>query len=162
MRHSVPLLMTAGTVRHTIQTRGLAVFRSRAQAMDLPLSSPKIAMPRYIASILACFFIAIAVAGVVVPGLPTVPFLLLAAWFSARGSERLHKWLYAHPHLGRLLIDWETQKAISRRSKVIAVLMMLASWVVMYQHIDSPWMLAGITLLFISVAAYLVSRREPG
>jgi uncharacterized protein len=152
----------AGTVRHTTQTHGLTDSRRRAQAIGLPHSSPKIAMPRYIASILACFFIAIAVAGVVVPGLPTVPFLLLAAWFSARGSERLHKWLYAHPHLGRLLIDWETQKAISRRSKVIAVLMMLASWVVMYQHIDSPWMLAGITLLFISVGAYLVSRREPG
>jgi uncharacterized membrane protein YbaN (DUF454 family) len=119
-------------------------------------------MPRYIATILACFFIGIAAVGVVLPGLPTVPFLLLAAWFSARGSERLHKWLHAHPHLGRLLIDWETQKAISRKSKVTAVLMMLASWVVMYQHIDSRWMLAGITLLFISVAAYLVSRREPG
>ena len=96
------------------------------------------------------------------PGLPTVPFLLLAAWFSARGSERLHKWLYAHPHLGRLLIDWETQRAISRRSKVIAVLMMLASWVLMYRHIDSAWMLAAIALLFASVAAYLVSRPEPG
>ena len=98
----------------------------------------------------------------VLPGLPTVPFLLLAAWFSARGSERLHKWLYAHPHLGKLLIDWETQKAISRRSKVIAVLMMLVSWVVMYRHIDSAWMLAGIALLFASVAAYLISRPEPG
>jgi uncharacterized membrane protein YbaN (DUF454 family) len=119
-------------------------------------------MPRYIASILACFFIAIALAGVVLPGLPTVPFLLLAAWFSARGSERLHKWLYAHPHLGRLLIDWETQKAISRKSKVIAVLMLLVSWVVMYQHINNAWMLAGVTLLFTSVAVYLVSRREPG
>jgi uncharacterized membrane protein YbaN (DUF454 family) len=91
-----------------------------------------------------------------------VPFLLLAAWFSARGSERLHRWLYAHPHLGRLLIDWETQKAISRRSKVIAVLMMLASWVVMYGYIDSAWILAGIAFLFVTVAAYLVSRPEPG
>jgi len=118
-------------------------------------------MPRYVATILACFFIAIAVAGVVLPGLPTVPFLLLAAWFSARGSERLHKWLHAHPLLGRLLIEWETQQAISRRSKVIAVLMLLASWIVMYRHIDSVWMLAGITLLFASVAVYLVSRREP-
>jgi uncharacterized membrane protein YbaN (DUF454 family) len=118
-------------------------------------------MPRVVASLLACLFLALALAGVVVPGLPTVPFLLLAAWFSARGSERLHKWLYAHPYLGRLLIDWETRKAISRKSKVIAVLMLLVSWVVMYQHINNAWMLAGITLLFASVVAYLVSRREP-
>jgi hypothetical protein len=40
--------------------------------------------------------------------------------------------------------------------------MVLVSWVVMYQHIDSAWILAGITLVLASVAAYLVSRREPG
>jgi uncharacterized membrane protein YbaN (DUF454 family) len=124
--------------------------------------SQVVLVPRLVASIIACLFLTLAVVGVMLPGLPTVPFLLLAAWFSARGSERLHKWLYAHPHLGRLLIDWETQKAISRKSKVIAVLMLLASWIVMYRHITNAWTLAGITFLFASVAAYLVSRREPG
>jgi uncharacterized membrane protein YbaN (DUF454 family) len=49
--------------------------------------------------ILAYFFLALAIAGIFLPGLPTVPFLLLTAWFAARGSERLHRWLYAHPHL---------------------------------------------------------------
>ena len=118
-------------------------------------------MPRHIASFLACLFIALALLGVVVPGLPTVPFLLLAAWFSARGSVRLHKWLYAHPHLGRLLIDWETQKAISRKSKVVAVLMLLVSWVIMSRHVENAWILAGIGAMFTLVAAFLISRREP-
>jgi hypothetical protein len=124
--------------------------------------SQVVLVPRLFASIIACLFLLLAVVGVMLPGLPTVPFLLLAAWFSARGSERLHKWLYAHPQLGRLLIDWETQKAISRKSKVVAVLMLLASWVVMYRQVSSAWILAGITLLFASVATYLVTRREPG
>lgn len=127
-----------------------------------PAVSQVVRVPRLVASIIACFFLVLAVVGVMLPGLPTVPFLLLAAWFSARGSERLHRWLYAHPQLGKLLIDWETQRAISRRSKVIALLMLLVSWVVMYRHITSAWILAGVTLLFISVAVYLASRREPG
>lgn len=118
-------------------------------------------MPRYIALFFAYFFLVLGIIGVVLPGLPTVPFLLLAAWFSARGSERLHKWLYDHPRLGKLLIDWETQKAISRKSKVIAVIMLLVSWVVMHHQIGSSWILTGITFLFIAVAAYLLSRREP-
>lgn len=118
-------------------------------------------MARYIALFLAYFFLILALIGVVLPGIPTVPFLMLAAWFSAKGSERLHRWLYEHPHFGKLLIDWETQQAISRKSKVVAVLMLLVSLVVTYRHFNSVWALAGITLLFATVAAYLVSRPEP-
>ncbi|MCB1687042.1 MAG: YbaN family protein [Halioglobus sp.] len=118
-------------------------------------------MTRLAALVLAYLFLALAIVGVVLPGLPTVPFLLLAAWFSARGSERLHRWLYAHPHFGKLLIDWETQKAISRRTKVVAVIMLIASWVVMYHRVNSAWLLAGIAMLFIIIAAYLVTRPEP-
>ena len=118
-------------------------------------------MTRLAALVLAYLFLALAIVGVVLPGLPTVPFLLLAAWFSARGSERLHRWLYAHPHFGKLLIDWETQKAISRRTKVVAVIMLIASWVVMYHRVNSAWLLAGIAMLLIIIAAYLVTRPEP-
>lgn len=115
---------------------------------------------RFIALLLALFFLALAIVGIVLPGLPTVPFLLLAAWFSAKGSQRLHRWLYAHPVFGRLLSDWETHKAISRKSKVLAVLMLSLSWGLMYPHLNA-WGMAGISLLFICIAAFIVSRREP-
>lgn len=118
-------------------------------------------MARYIALFLAVFFLTLALLGLLLPGIPTVPFLLLAAWFSARGSERLHRWLYAHPVLGKPLIDWEAQRAVSRKSKVVAVSMLLMSWAVVYHHFDSGWIVAGFTLLFVAVAAYLSSRPEP-
>jgi uncharacterized membrane protein YbaN (DUF454 family) len=118
-------------------------------------------MARLVALILAYFFLVLAIVGMFLPGLPTVPFLLLTAWFAAKGSERLHSWLYAHPHLGKLLIDWEQQGAVSRTSKVIAVLMLITSWVVMYLRLDNVWGLAGIAVLFITIATYLVSRPEP-
>ncbi len=118
-------------------------------------------MTRLVALILAYFFLALAIAGVLLPGLPTVPFLLLTAWFAARGSESLHRWLYAHPHLGKLLIDWEREGAISRTSKVVAVPMLMASWFVMYHRVNSGWVLAGIGVLLIAIASYIVSRPEP-
>ena len=118
-------------------------------------------MTRLVTLILAYFFLVLAIVGMFFPGLPTVPFLLLTAWFAARGSERLHSWLYAHPHLGKLLIDWEQQGAVSRTSKVIAVLMLITSWIVMYHRLDNAWGLAGIAVLFVSIATYLVSRPEP-
>ena len=118
-------------------------------------------LSRWVALILAYLFLALALIGIVLPGLPTVPFLLLSAWFAAKGSERLHRWLYAHPHLGTLLIDWEQQGAISRSSKVIAVILLAASWGVMVMRIGNFWVMTGITVLFIAIIAFLLSRPEP-
>ncbi len=118
-------------------------------------------MTRFVALILAYFFLILALIGILLPGLPTVPFLLLTAWFSAKGSDRLHNWLYTHPKLGKLLIDWEQQGAISRTSKIIAVLLLTFSWVVMYQRIDNIWLITGMAVLFISIMVFLISRPEP-
>lgn len=116
---------------------------------------------RFIFFLLALFFLGLAIIGVFLPGLPTVPFLLLAAWCAARGSERLHRWIYAHPHLGKILIDWEKQKAISRSSKIAAVLMMAVSWVVMYLRVSEIWILLAVSILFVAVSLFLLSRPEP-
>ncbi len=118
-------------------------------------------MTRWVALLLAYFFLALALIGVVVPGLPTVPFLLLTAWFAARGSERLHRWLYAHPHFGKLLIDWEEQGAISRSSKVTAIVLITIGWVVLYLRVPNPWMVGGVTVILITVSAFLLTRPEP-
>ncbi len=118
-------------------------------------------MTRFAAMLLAYFFLALAIIGVLLPGLPTVPFLLLTAWFSAKGSDRLHRWLYSHPQMGKLLIDWEQQGAISRSSKIMAFLLLTLSWGIMYQRIDNGWVVAGLAVLFISVMVFLVSRPEP-
>lgn len=118
-------------------------------------------MTQLLSLVLAYFFLALSIVGVFLPGLPTVPFLLLTAWFAARGSVRLHSWLYAHPQLGRLLIDWEKQGAVSRSSKVLAVLMLITSWVVMYYRLNNAVLLAGLAVLFICIALFLLTRPEP-
>jgi uncharacterized membrane protein YbaN (DUF454 family) len=118
-------------------------------------------LTRWASLILAYTFLALAIVGVVLPGLPTVPFLLLTAWFAAKGSERLHRWLYAHPHLGKLLIDWEQQRAIPRRSKVAALVLLLVSWIIMYLRIDNAWVMIGLALMFTGIALFLASRPEP-
>lgn len=118
-------------------------------------------LTRWAALILAYFFLALAIIGIFLPGLPTVPFLLLTAWFAARGSERLHRWLYAHPQLGKLLINWEQQGAVSRSSKVVAGILLMVSWVTLLLNNANPWLMAGLAVLFISVMIFLISRPEP-
>jgi uncharacterized protein len=67
------------------------------------------------------------VAGVLLPLVPTTPFLLLAAFAFARSSPRLHNWLITHPHLGPPITDWRAHGAINRRAKIMAVLVMGAT-----------------------------------
>jgi uncharacterized protein len=122
---------------------------------------PAISVSRLPYAILAYLCVGLAMIGVVLPGVPTVPFLLLAAWAASRGSERLHGWLYAHPRFGQALIDWERNRAISRRTKVVTVILLATSWLIMYWRVDNPWLLAGLALLFTAVATFVLSRAEP-
>jgi len=62
--------------------------------------------------------------GVVLPGLPTTPFILLAAACYAKASPRLHGWLLNHRLTGPMLRDWETHRSLTRRNKIVAVVSM--------------------------------------
>ena len=63
--------------------------------------------------------------GVVLPGLPTTPFILLSAACYAKASPRLHQWLLNHRWFGPMLRDWESDRSLTRRTKTIAVVSML-------------------------------------
>ena len=66
--------------------------------------------------------LALGIAGVVLPLLPTTPFVLLSAYCFARSSPRLHGWLLGHKLFGPLISNWEQHRAIAPRAKLLAVL----------------------------------------
>lgn len=69
-------------------------------------------------------FVAIGAVGVVVPGLPTTPLLLLAAACFARSSPKLYRWLLANKTFGPLIEDYRAGRGVSARVKVSAISMM--------------------------------------
>lgn len=85
-------------------------------------------MTRFIWGILGGLALCLGAIGAVLPLLPTVPFLLLAAFFFARSSERLHQWLLTHPKFGAAIQDWNDRGAISKRAKIAATVSILASF----------------------------------
>lgn len=103
---------------------------------------------------------ALALAGVLVPLLPSTPFALVAVYAAARGSQRLHDRLRGHRILGPALRDWETGRAIATRAKALAIGMMAASGA-------AVWILApGVPALAASgcmlvVGTWLVTRPRP-
>ena len=64
--------------------------------------------------------------GVVVPGLPTTVFFIVAAACFSRSSPRFEQWVLNLPKIGRTVRDYRAGLGMPRRSKVIAVAMILA------------------------------------
>jgi len=81
---------------------------------------------RFLYASLGLICVALAVIGVVLPLLPTVPFLLLAAFFFANSSERLHSWILEHALFGPMINDWNTNRAIRPGAKKAATLSIAA------------------------------------
>lgn len=77
---------------------------------------------RYFWLILGISCVGFAAIGVVTPLLPTVPFLLLAAYFFSRSSERLHHWLLSHKVFGPLIVDWQTNGSIRPSAKKLSTI----------------------------------------
>lgn len=77
----------------------------------------------YIAGGFLC--VGMAYVGVVLPGLPTTPWVMMASYCFGRSSPRLQRWLRRAPAFGRLLRDWDEHRGIRRPVKVFAVLLIV-------------------------------------
>ncbi len=111
--------------------------------------------------LLAYTSLGLGIVGIVVPGLPTVPFVLLSAFAAARGSARLHAWLLAHRRFGPMIHDWQTQGAVSRRSKRLATITMLFCAAIMFLTAPKWWMAAIGSAIMATVSVWLWRRPEP-
>lgn len=73
---------------------------------------------------IAC--VAVGLLGIVVPVLPTTPFLLLAAFFFARSSPRWHRWLMANPLCGDYVRCYVERRAMRQRHKIVTLALLWA------------------------------------
>jgi uncharacterized membrane protein YbaN (DUF454 family) len=96
---------------------------------------------------LGILFVVIAAIGVVLPLLPTTPFLLLAAACFLKGSMRMHKWLLTNRVFGKYISDYRTGGGMAKRAKVTTLIML---WSVM---IYSSWFIVPILVAKILLLA---------
>lgn len=98
---------------------------------------------------LGVLFLVLAAAGVVLPLLPTTPFVLLAAGCFAKSSPRMHAWLLSSELFGPVLRNWEQNRCMPRRARRISLLMMIlvgGSSVAFF--VPGLWLkLAGVALI---------------
>jgi len=75
----------------------------------------------YVYKLMGFVFIGLGAAGVVLPLLPTTPFLLLAAGCFAKSSERWHEWLLNNPTFGPIIRNWQDRRCVSFKTKAMAL-----------------------------------------
>ncbi|KAF0103365.1 MAG: hypothetical protein FD187_1247 [bacterium] len=96
--------------------------------------------------------LALGLVGIVLPVLPTTPFVLLAAACFAKSSVRFHDWLHTHRIAGPLLREWHEYRAMPRHAKRLAYALMALSFGTSILLMQSPWhrlMLAGVGLALL-------------
>ena len=99
--------------------------------------------------------------GVIVPGLPTTVFFIVAAWCFSRSSPRLEQWVLDLPRIGPMVSDYRAGLGIGRRSKVVAVSMMAVMVTISVVLLLDSWMVRGVVVAAGLTGAWFVLLAVP-
>lgn len=110
---------------------------------------------------LALLSLALGLVGVVLPVMPTVPFLLLAAWAAGKGWPALERWMLDHAHFGPHIRRWRENGAVPRRAKWLATVMMAGSALMLVLAPLPQAIKIAVPTVMAAVAIWLWRRPEP-
>lgn len=96
--------------------------------------------------------------GFLVPGIPTVPFLLATSFYLARSSPTLHRLLRRSWFFGPILADYEAHGGLSPTSRIKLIGLTLTLGLVMLVLLGPPFAVLVLMTIAISGSLYLIMR----
>jgi uncharacterized membrane protein YbaN (DUF454 family) len=106
------------------------------------------------------FFLALGIVGIVLPILPTTPFLLLAAACYARGSRRFYDWLLGNRVFGRYIRNYREGRGITFRDKAVSIgLLWLTILFSVLLVVRNLWVKIVLIAIAVGVSTYLLAIR---
>tara|TARA_B100001142_G_scaffold231027_1_gene229182 strand:+ start:1533 stop:1952 length:420 start_codon:yes stop_codon:yes gene_type:complete len=105
-------------------------------------------------------FVGLAVIGIFLPGLPTTPFLILAAYFYIRSSKKLYDWLINNKILGIYIKGYLSGKGMPLRAKIISLIFMwiFGSFAVLFGIPDSLFFVKIIVFIILLIGTIFLLR----
>jgi len=96
--------------------------------------------------------LALAILGIVVPGLPTTPFALLSAFLYAKSSRKLYNWLLNNRILGPRIKNYQRRQGVTRKGKVgviifMTLMVLFSSFVVIQNNITIRMVILSLGLV---------------
>ena len=119
---------------------------------------------RYLLLVIGFIFVAVGFIGVLVPGLPTTVFMIMAAWCFAKSSPRFERWVLQLPGIGKFVQDHRSGLGMPRKSKILAITMMslavVLSIVFALNHISIRFIVGTVGIFGVWYVGCKVPTRE--
>jgi len=112
-------------------------------------------MKQFLWKALGFVSLGLAYLGIVTPGLPWSCFVVSAAYCFAKGSPRMHAWIYSHPRFGPFLTNWTEKKVFPRKMKYLMLVTMTST--LLFLSLTAPIkgvILSGIFMFLVAVWAW--------
>lgn len=105
-----------------------------------------------------CLNVVFGLIGVILPGVPTTVFLILATWAFSKSSTRFHHWIWNHPIFGPPVQGWTKDRVIPFRAKIAAISMMSLSFLYVTFAVAENWVLPLIMAsILVPTAIFIAS-----
>ncbi|HET9771879.1 MAG TPA: YbaN family protein [Acidimicrobiia bacterium] len=98
--------------------------------------------------------------GIIVPGLPTTVFFIIAAWCFSKSSPRFERWVLDLPRVGPMVRAHRAGEGMPRKAKAWAIAMMVAFGTLSVFAVGNP-ALGGVILALVAVGAWYITTRVP-
>ncbi|CAH0540741.1 YbaN family protein [Vibrio marisflavi] len=98
----------------------------------------------------------LAVIGIVLPVLPTTPFVLLASACFMRGSAKFRSWLHNHSVFGPILDNWHKSRAVSRSVKRRGVILITVSFALSIWIVSVDWLKILLLLTYLVLICWFI------
>ena len=93
--------------------------------------------------------------GLITPGIPYSPFVVFAAYCFAKGSPKMHAWLYNHKIFGPFLTNWGEKRVFPQKMKYFMLAMMTTSLIIMSFTVPVRGVVyTGIFMLCVAIWAW--------
>ena len=126
-----------------------------------PRISNATVIKRYLYLTLGFVCVALGFIGTVVPGIPTTPLILVAAWAFSRSSKRFESWLLRHRVFGPLIHDWRNYRGIRRKNKIVAISVIVPTFAITITLTFNVVIDIVFALFGVALCVYLATRPEP-
>ena len=128
--------------------------RRRYASRSMPIVKSRVLRSLFL--VLGFFFMGMAFVGVVVPLIPTVGPVLLAAFFFSKSSERFDHWLVNNRLFGGIVRDWRAGLGFTVRAKTIAIVAIIVTFTISVVFvIESTVVRVGLVLFASALVAYI-------
>jgi len=95
-------------------------------------------------------------AGIFIPGLPTTPFVILAAICFSKSNEKIYKWLQKTKFFGPYIEHYNTKQGIAKRLKIISIAFVWLSLSVSMLMLQATWAFIALPIVGVCVSIHII------